>query len=139
MERHIPDPYQVLHVGPSATPREVARAFRALVRSRHPDTSVAEAPPGTPGSTAQELREIMEAYALLRDPARRAAYDKQRATPTPPAVARPAKARTHAPAGPITGPVLIIGPVRWESSPARARHPQGGRSRDPFNPWWLRR
>ncbi|MDQ0097045.1 curved DNA-binding protein CbpA [Arthrobacter bambusae] len=100
--------------------------------------SVPEASPGTPASRAQELQDIMEAYALLRDPAKRAAYDEQRPTPTPPAVARPAKARSHAPAGPIIGPVLIIGPVRWESPPARARYPQAGGSRAFFNPWWIR-
>ena len=39
MRERSPDPYEVLHLGRAATAREVARAYRALVRTRHPDTA----------------------------------------------------------------------------------------------------
>ena len=81
MTEHSPDPYEVLHLGRAATAREVARAYRALVRTRHPDTALRRRGarrPERPG--ARELQEIMDAYAVLGDPAKRAAYDRQRPT-----------------------------------------------------------
>lgn len=113
MKKPALDPYKVLHVSRSATPREVARAFRALVRTVHPDTKPAAPGPGDPGSAAQELQDIMDAYALLHDPARRAAYDRQ--WPAPTSAGRPLQPR-----GRVAGRVdLIIGPVRWERSSGR--------------------
>ncbi|MGY4541334.1 hypothetical protein ACVWY0_001243 [Arthrobacter sp. UYNi723] len=47
MKEHSPDPYEVLHLGPAASAREVARAYRALVRAHHPDTRTR-----TPGTVA---------------------------------------------------------------------------------------
>jgi DnaJ-class molecular chaperone len=111
MNDRSPDPYDVLHLGRAATAREVAHAYRALVRARHPDTR----PPGPvsadPNAEAQELQDIMDAYAVLGDPAKRAAYDRRRQ-----------KTRLPPDRGP-SGPDLIIGPVRWEgpSGPAPGR------------------
>lgn len=53
------DPYLVLGLLPRATPQEVQRAFRRLVRQYHPDTSVG---PGDP----EELRAVLAAYAAVR-------------------------------------------------------------------------
>ena len=38
------DPYEVLHLGRAATARDIGRAYRALVRTRHPDTRAPPAP-----------------------------------------------------------------------------------------------
>lgn len=52
------DPYVVLGVPPRATPREVQRAFRRLVRQHHPDTTGAPVDPDV-------LRAILAAYTAL--------------------------------------------------------------------------
>lgn len=109
MREHRPDPYEVLHLGRAATAREVSRAYRALVRARHPDMRPAGAVPADPTSRARELQEIMDAYAVLGDPAQRAAYDRQRSK-TPPSEPAP----PNRDPGP-SGPDLIIGPLRWET------------------------
>lgn len=110
MREHSPDPYEVLHLGRAATARDIGRAYRSLLRTRHPDMRPARNAPADPESSAQELQEIMDAYAVLGDPAKRAAYDRQRpARPQPP---EPGPLRRDP--GP-SGPDVIIGPLRWES------------------------
>ncbi|GAB2611486.1 hypothetical protein GCM10027168_50430 [Streptomyces capparidis] len=66
------DHYAVLGVAPSASPGEITAAYRGLVRSLHPD-----ARPSRPGAR-REFEDVVAAYAVLRDPARRAAYDARR-------------------------------------------------------------
>lgn len=51
------DPYRVLGVGPGASPAEIARAFRRLARTRHPDVAGP--------STEEEYRRIRDAYEQL--------------------------------------------------------------------------
>lgn len=63
------DPYRVLGLGKDASPDEVTRAFRRLARARHPDVR------GDTPEAEREYRRIRDAYELLRDPQRRAAYD----------------------------------------------------------------
>lgn len=63
-----PDYYAVLGVPPDATPEEIQRAYRQLARRYHPDTN------NTTGALERFL-EIQEAYQVLSDPQRRAAYD----------------------------------------------------------------
>ncbi|MCU7826748.1 J domain-containing protein [Kitasatospora sp. DSM 101779] len=63
-----PDHYAVLGVDPSASARQIASAYRALVRVLHPDSRPAQ-------SSAERLGEVLAAYEVLRDPDRRAAYD----------------------------------------------------------------
>ncbi|MFH5823798.1 DnaJ domain-containing protein [Georgenia sp. AZ-5] len=70
------DLYQVLGVGPRATPEQLARAYRALVRRHHPDSREQS---GTGAEHDRALGEVMDAYATLRDEQRRAAYDRRRA------------------------------------------------------------
>ena len=65
-----PDYYAVLHVSRGASQQEIARAYRALIRRHHPDVAGGEAVPA-------ELQLVMEAFAVLRDPKRRAAYDRE--------------------------------------------------------------
>jgi curved DNA-binding protein len=63
------DYYQVLGVERSATDDEVKKAFRKLARKHHPDVSQAK-------DAQSRMQELNEAYEVLRDPERRAAYDR---------------------------------------------------------------
>jgi curved DNA-binding protein CbpA len=64
-----PDPYTVLGVSREAPQSEVRSAFRALVRRYHPDTSEASE------TSDAELRLVLAAYRILRDPTSRSSYD----------------------------------------------------------------
>lgn len=69
------DYYRLLGVRPSATRDEVRRAYRRLARRVHPDAN----PNGDDAAEANRRMAVLnEAYAVLRDPARRAAYDSAR-------------------------------------------------------------
>lgn len=77
----MPDHYRRLGVSPDATPEEIKHAYRNLARELHPDTQQA------PGGVESEFSDLNESYRLLTDPARRAAYDQERAPiaqPEPP-------------------------------------------------------
>jgi curved DNA-binding protein CbpA len=63
------DAYRVLHVDPAADPDVIAAAYRVLARKLHPDTG---------GDDATRMAELTRAYAILRDPERRLAYDRER-------------------------------------------------------------
>src|SRR5881394_1390095 len=71
------DYYDVLRVKSAASQQEISRAYRALMRTRHPDVD------GVVGDDRDvhdaELLQIMQAFSVLRDPARRATYDRSRA------------------------------------------------------------
>lgn len=66
------DPYTVLGVSPTATRAEITRAYRRQLRALHPDTRTSAAT----SAADDRLQEVVAAYALLRDPARRAQYDR---------------------------------------------------------------
>ena len=101
MVRVNPDPYLVLGVSPTATQAEITHAYRIRLRAHHPDTRQ------TPSShTADEdLRQLLAAYALLRDPTRRADYD--RATAHTPKPAPQSPTRTTPVDRPRTGAIHI--------------------------------
>ncbi len=63
------DYYEVLGVGRTASPEELKRAFRGKAREFHPDVSDAH-------NAAERFKEVNEAYAILSDPDKRAAYDR---------------------------------------------------------------
>lgn len=60
--------YDVLNVAPEAEPVVVEAAYKALIKKYHPDQAV-----GTPVS--RNATAINEAFAVLKDPAKRADYD----------------------------------------------------------------
>jgi curved DNA-binding protein CbpA len=66
------DPYAALGVSATATQAEITQAYRRKLRAHHPDVQST-----APSSGADErVRQIIAAYALLRDPRRRADYDR---------------------------------------------------------------
>jgi len=64
------DHYEILQVSPRAHPLIVAKAYRLLAALYHPDNR-------TTGDLLR-FREVVDAYTVLADPARRAAYDRAR-------------------------------------------------------------
>jgi curved DNA-binding protein CbpA len=128
-----PDPYQLLGVARQATPAEITQAWRRRARAEHPD-----ARPRDIGAPAR-FRALAEAYEMLSDPVRRAAYDQeaagQEAQATVPearsaagtAVRVTVLSRSGPPApspasAPVRGAPLRAGPVHVEppdSPPAR--------------------
>jgi hypothetical protein len=118
------DPYQVLGVDTGASRQDIARAYRRAVQRAHPD-----AQPADPQAAAR-FQQLTDAYDLLSDPARRAAYDRAHdpagdagGQPSPPRAPRarwprPPHLLVAPPGQPIWG-----GPVHIEPAAAPASQP----------------
>lgn len=117
------NPYAVLRVPRTATPAEITHAYRQLLREHHPDTRTLTDQlhaQGTEQAAEQAddhdaiLRQVLAAYAILREPARRADYDQHHPPEPNPSTPRPAtratKPRRYAPPG---EPPLKAGPPIW--------------------------
>lgn len=63
------DYYKTLDVSRDATAEEIKKAFRRLARKYHPDVS-------KEADAEHKMKEVNEAYAVLSDPEKRAAYDQ---------------------------------------------------------------
>ena len=123
------DLYQLLGVARDASREEIALAWRRRARDEHPD-----ARHGDDGAPAR-FRALAEAWHVLGDPGRRAAYDRGLAPGPPPGRVRitvrhppagPGAAGAAAPPSGTSRPPLAAGPVRVEGGPrpatrARAR------------------
>ena len=113
------DCYAILGVTPAAEDVVIGAAYRALMRHYHPDTN--------PDPKAQaRAQEISAAYAVLRDPAKRAEYDagrgaggilwdfEERVEPPPPM-------RTAGIATALLAVVLVGAVWAWPRPPAPER------------------
>jgi DnaJ-class molecular chaperone len=69
------DYYQLLHVQRGANAREVKTAYYSTSRSFHPDAN-RHLDPDLREAAATISKRVTEAYAVLRDPRRRRAYDR---------------------------------------------------------------
>ena len=108
------DLYAVLGITAQATPAEISHAYRSLVRHHHPDTRVIGDQAHATASDAA-LQQVLSAYCVLGDPARRAAYDRGLAARSQPVIVRrqPRPPRvSRVPTQPI-----VAGPVRWHRGP----------------------
>lgn len=64
------DYYEVLGVARTATEVEITKAYRKLAMQHHPDRNVGDA------EAEVRFKEVTEAYEILREPAKREAYDR---------------------------------------------------------------
>jgi curved DNA-binding protein CbpA len=98
MDDNAFDAYAVLGVPATASQDQITHAYRRKLRAFHPDTRGASTPPDP--AADEQLRQIMAAYAVLRDRARRA-FDR---------TAKPRASMGRTDWSPHSGPVRI--PVR---------------------------
>lgn len=62
--------YQILQVDPAAEPEIIEAAYRRLAKMYHPDVSRS-------ADASARMKQINAAFEVLRDPGRRATYDRQ--------------------------------------------------------------
>jgi DnaJ domain len=127
-----PDLYALLGVSREASREEIAQAWRRRARAEHPDAQPRDT--AAPG----RFRAVSDAYQVLSDPARRAAYDRtfvsdQQSPARVPARGTPVPVRRQADLGRTAAarppawsprPPLQVGPVRVERPGAAP--PAGG-------------
>jgi len=77
-----PSPYEILGVARSASQADVVAAWRSFSKKSHPDRH-ATRPQAERDLIEENFRKAREAFELLSDPKRRAAYD------SPPSIIRP--------------------------------------------------
>lgn len=63
------DYYKIMGLKRDASPDDIKRAYRKLARKYHPDVS-------KESDAEEKFKEMGEAYAVLKDPEKRAAYDR---------------------------------------------------------------
>ncbi|RKZ81032.1 MAG: J domain-containing protein, partial [Gammaproteobacteria bacterium] len=63
------DYYQVLGVTKNTSQDEIKRSYRKLARKYHPDVS-------SESNAEERFKEVGEAYEVLKNPEKRAAYDQ---------------------------------------------------------------
>jgi curved DNA-binding protein CbpA len=125
----VPDLYQILGVPRRASGGEITRAWRRRAAAEHPDRRPRDA------AAPARFRALTEAYQVLGDPARRAAYDRSLGDQPGPGAAAPdgpaAGARGRWPqgsgvpvavrrSGRVAEPPLRAGPVWVDVSPVAA-------------------
>jgi hypothetical protein len=124
------DPYRVLGVRADASQQDIARAYRRAVQHAHPD-----AQPHDHQAPAR-FHALTAAYDLLRDPGRRADYDRGHPASGP--SGQPPQSRQPVPVSRWHGPPVLLvpasnqliwaGPVHVEppaTAPATSQHARG--------------
>ena len=102
------DPYEVLGVSRSATADEIRSAYRKLARTHHPDVS-------TEADADKKFAEVQEAYEVLSDAEKRAAFDRFGQVGTPSSGARPGyRPGGAARGGPGARPGQQVDPSQFE-------------------------
>ena len=91
-----PDPYKTLQVDPEAEDEVIVAAYRRLARKYHPDVA-------TGAEAAARMAAINAAWELIGDPARRAAFDRDRAIQAALGRAGTSGGPAAAPSGTATG------------------------------------
>jgi curved DNA-binding protein CbpA len=113
----VPDLYQLLGVDRGASGGEITRAWRRRAAAEHPDRRPRDA------AAPARFRALLEAYQVLGDPARRAAYDRSRGDqsgPGPAAPEGPAAGAAGRRSGGSGVPVVVRRPGRVPQPPLRA-------------------
>jgi hypothetical protein len=107
-----PDLYETLGVDRGASREEIVRAWRRRARAEHPDSRPRDA------AAPARFRALAEAYRVLGDPARRAAYDRAAGYAPRPCAAAPESAPSAVtpvtPVAWVPAAPLWAGPVRVE-------------------------
>lgn len=121
------DPYAVLGVMPTAEQEVVIAAFKALALKYHPDHDATR-------RAADKMAALNRAYALLRDPQAREAFDRDRRRGAPQSSAAGGEPKGWVPPPPVSsgGSVLSFGRYTGWSLRDLAR-------RDPEYLIWLSR
>ena len=108
------DPYVVLGVARQASGEQIARAYRRAARASHPDS-------GGAGS-GERFQAVSDAYEVLRDPRRRAVYDRLH----PPALPQKADTRSGSVRYAAPGSQHLVLGRPEQSEPAQAPSSVGG-------------
>ena len=130
------DLYQLLGVARDASQQEISLAWRRRARDEHPDARRGD------DDAPARFQAVAEAWRVLGDPGRRAAYDRGLA-PRPtagrvrvtvrhsPAAPGPGVAGLIAPPVGACGPPLLAGPVQVEGGPGPGSR-LGARDKEDF-------
>jgi hypothetical protein len=87
------DFYNILGVEPDTSDDEIRKMYLKLSKKYHPDANITD--PDLRKWSEDRMKELNEAYDTLKDPVKRALYDRQRGyahqpgPPPPPSAARP--------------------------------------------------
>lgn len=112
------DYYAVLGLSPDADQREIGRAYRRLIKAIHPDARGGEKDP----AAGWRVAELVEAWRVLGDRARRAAYDRVRQAKLSQGFA-PSERFDREQAPPVVtvvaeeAPHLVVRPAAWVVEP----------------------
>ena len=104
------NPYEILGCDPSATDAEIKAAYREAAQKAHPDRK---------GGSAEQMSLVNQAYQLLCDPQKRAAFDAGHSTELPFSLGRRAKDFVLEP---VRGGHPLSAGVGEHGAPADQRH-----------------